>query len=107
LEKSADAMGHCAIQELSGIFGSSIKEKLCAIATTAWAADPFALGSYSYAEIGHSRARSLLAEPVNGVLFFAGEASSEADFSTAHGAYRTGVRAAGEVMSALRQTAAS
>jgi monoamine oxidase len=107
LERSTETMGRCAIEELGSIFGSSIKAKLSAIATTAWAADSFALGSYSYAEIGHSYARSLLAEPVNGVLFFAGEACSEADFSTAHGAYRTGVRAAREVMSALHLTAAS
>jgi monoamine oxidase len=107
LEQDSGAMAHNAIEELSGIFGYSIKAKLCAVATTAWAADPFARGSYSYAEIGHSHARRILAEPVNEVLFFAGEASSEADFSTAHGAYRTGVRAAREVMSALQKTAVS
>ena len=38
--------------------------------------------------------RAALAAPVDGRLFFAGEACSLADFSTANGAYETGVAAA-------------
>jgi len=34
-------------------------------------------------------------------LFFAGEACSRHDFSTAHGAYRTGLDAAEQVLKAL------
>ncbi len=39
-----------------------------------------------------------LAEPVDDRLFFAGEACSPQDFSTAHGAYLTGVAAAEAVI---------
>jgi monoamine oxidase len=41
---------------------------------------------------------------VNERLFFAGEACSRRDFSTAHGAYLTGVAAAEQVL-AIRQPA--
>ena len=42
-----------------------------------------------------------LAAPVDGRLFFAGEAVSPHAFSTAHGAWETGLRAADEVVTAL------
>ena len=47
-------------------------------------------------------AGSRLARPFDGRLFFAGEATHRHDFSTAHGAYQSGVRAADEVIAALR-----
>ena len=59
-------------------------------------ADPLALGSYSYALPGRADDRAVLAAPVDDRIFFAGEACSRTDFSTAHGAYRTGMRAAEE-----------
>ena len=43
-------------------------------------------GSYSYALPGHAGDRAKLAAPVDGRLFFAGEATSPNFFSTAHGA---------------------
>ena len=61
---------------------------------SAWARDPWSLGAYSYGNPGAQAARAALAAPVNERLFFAGEHCSETDFSTAHGAYRTGVTAA-------------
>ena len=45
--------------------------------------------------------RAALAAPVDGRLLFAGEACSRHDFSTAHGAYRTGVAAADQAIAAL------
>jgi monoamine oxidase len=68
---------------------------------TGWGRDPFARGSYSYALPGHANARAVLGAPVDGRLFFAGEACSRHDFTTAHGAYLTGIEAANEVI-ALR-----
>jgi len=73
------------------------------LAVSAWGRDPYAGGSYSHAKVGHSDARAALAAPVDARLFFAGEAASLADFSTAHGAYRTGVAAAEEALAALAQ----
>jgi monoamine oxidase len=36
-------------------------------------------------------------------IFFAGEATDTQDFSTAHGAYASGVRAAAEALAALER----
>ena len=79
-----------------------MRARLRPIAESAWARDPFALGSYSYGNPGAHAMRACLAAPVDGRLFFAGEHCSAADFSTAHGAYRTGVKAAEEAIKALQ-----
>lgn len=68
---------------------------------TRWRADPFARGSYSYLPVGATPDdRSALAEPVDDVLFFAGEATSLEHPSTVHGALTSGQRAAAEVADA-------
>ena len=66
-----------------------------------FAADPFALGSYSCALPGHAEDRARLAAPVENRLFFAGEACSPNFFSTAHGAYETGLKAADAALASL------
>ncbi len=91
-----------AIDELAGLLGSEIRRRLSTLAVTAWRADPFARGSYSYAMPGHVAARPVLAAAVDDRLFFAGEACSVHDFSTAHGAYRTGLAAADQVIAAFK-----
>lgn len=91
-----------ATTELTGLFGSGIRARLWPLVETGWGRDPFARGSYSYALPGHADARARLAMPVDGRLFFAGEACSKHDFTTAHGAYVTGVEAA-EALLALRR----
>ena len=90
-----------AIEELAGVYGTGIRRRLSVLATTAWASDPWARGSYSHALPGHAGDRAILAAPVDERLFFAGEACSPHAFSTAHGAWETGERAAREVMAAL------
>src|SRR5260221_6070129 len=45
----------------------------------------------------------MLAAPVDDGLFFAGEACSRSDYSTAHGAYLTGVDAADLAIAARRR----
>jgi len=96
------AMAAFAIDELAGLFGSEIRTRLSPLAASAWRSDPYALGSYSYALPGHADDRARLAEPVDGRLFFAGEACSPNFFSTAHGAYETGLKAADAVLTSLR-----
>lgn len=63
-----------------------------------WHRDPFARGAYSYVAVGGARAREILATPLEGALFFAGEATdTSGDATTVNGALRSGVRAATEV----------
>jgi monoamine oxidase len=87
-----------AVSELVGLFGSEFARRLKPIRSHHWAHDPFALGSYSFALPGFADARQVLAEPIDNRLFFAGEACSAHDFSTAHGGFLTGVAAADQVI---------
>jgi monoamine oxidase len=92
--EGTDAFFDFACVELAHVFGHRIKPRLRPITQTSWGLDPYALGSYSYALPNHAIARLKLAETVDDRLFFAGEACSPNDFSTAHGAFWTGVKAA-------------
>jgi len=69
-----------------------------------WPRDPWIRGGYSFLPPDVTVAeRRTLAEPVEGRLFFAGEATHYAgEAATVHGAIETGYRAAGDVLSALR-----
>jgi monoamine oxidase len=89
-----------AVSELVGLFGSAFAARIKPIAIHCWGADPLSLGSYSCALPGFAEGRPKLAEPVDGRLFFAGEACSVHDFSTAHGGWHTGVSAAEQVIAA-------
>ena len=89
-----------AIDEVVALLGSDFRTRLSPLAESRWAHDPFAQGAYSAARPGSASARTILAAPVDGRLFFAGEATSPHFFSTAHGARDSGERAATEVMAA-------
>jgi monoamine oxidase len=70
---------------------------------TSWSNDPWAAGSYSYLPAGSDPTlRSWLAQPVDGRLFFAGEATSSDHPATVHGAQATGRRVAADVTAAGR-----
>ena len=90
-----------AIDQIAALLGHDMQQQLHPITESSWGRDPFARGSYSYAKVGRSDARAALAESVNDKIFFAGEACSLHDFSTAHGAYRTGIEAANQVLKTL------
>ena len=54
--------------------------------------------------VGSTRAdRVALGVPVDGRLFFAGEATEPDYSSTVHGAYKTGLRAASQVRAAMER----
>lgn len=83
-----------AIDELVALLGSDWRRRLTPLHATRWRHTPYIGGSYSHARIGRSGQRAVLAAPVYGRILFAGEACHPHDFSTAHGAYETGVAAA-------------
>ena len=102
LEDAGDgAFAAHSIDEIAGFLGNDIRRKLKPLAESRWAHDPFARGSYSHALPGHAGDRAVLAAPVDGRLFVAGEATSPTFFTTAHGARDSGERAAKEVLGAL------
>jgi monoamine oxidase len=89
-----------SINQIVALLGSDFRRRLKPLAESRWARDPFARGAYSHALPGHAGDRAVLAAPVDGRLFFAGEATSPNFFSTAHGARDSGERAAREIIAA-------
>lgn len=89
-----------AVSELVNLLGGAFARRVKPIHMHRWGADPFARGSYSYALPGMADCRAALAAPVNDRLFFAGEACSRGDFSTAQGGWITGVSAADQAIAA-------
>ena len=91
-----------ALASLSQMFGRSVarlRESLVRLHFHDWPADPFSRGAYSYVTVGGSRARHTLATPVEGTLFFAGEAvDTGGQASTVAGAIASGERAARAVL---------
>ncbi|MDQ1451789.1 MAG: hypothetical protein QOK38_1655 [Acidobacteriaceae bacterium] len=64
-----------------------------------WLNDPFTLGAYSYAPAGALDCSAAMTEPVDNTLFFAGEHTDiTGHWGTVHGALRSGLRAAEQVL---------
>lgn len=86
-----------AMRVLRILFGETIPEPT-AYLITRWGSDPFAGGSYSSYGVGATpEDRHILAETLEEVLFFAGEATTIEDYGYVHGAWLSGIRAAEEL----------
>jgi monoamine oxidase len=66
-----------------------------------WQGDPYARGAYSYVRVGGGNAARTLARPLDGTLFFAGEATDKERAGTVEGALASGQRAARQVLRVL------
>jgi len=91
-----------ALSEVLAVPRRDLEDQLDASASHDWRADPFARGAYSYIGVGGNGAPRALARPVDGTLFFAGEATNGAEIGTVSGALSSGRRAAREVLRALQ-----
>lgn len=96
----AEAVRH-VLARLETLLGERVIQTFRAGRLAGWAADPHALGSYSIARPGHARARGVLAVPVAGRLFFAGEANAGGASMTAGGAALSARRAVDLVAGSL------
>ncbi len=85
-----------ALDEIAAAMGRDFCRRLTPVVATGWARDPFSLGSYSHALPSRAEARAILAASADRIVF-AGEATSPHFFSTAHGAFETGLAAAATV----------
>jgi monoamine oxidase len=91
-----------ALKTMSSMFGSKInRDNLVASSHHSWLKDPWSRGCTSYAPPGAVPLRKTLATPVNGQVFFAGEAVSLYAHSSVHGAYETGAAAARQILKLL------
>jgi monoamine oxidase len=100
----AHAIAHIACGDLARIFGLSEKdvlEELVGHESHDWQRDPLSLGAYSWVPVGAVNASAKMAAPVEGTLFFAGEhTDTTGHWGTVHGALRSGMRAAAQVLKA-------
>jgi monoamine oxidase len=89
-----------ALKTLEKIFGvKSLRKQILASHSYNWADDPQIRGAYSYIPVNGIDLPKLLAAPVKGTLFFAGEATvKDAQMGTVFGALESGLRAAKEIL---------
>jgi hypothetical protein len=96
--RGEEAMVDFALEWLEGLYGSNFKKTVQRASATRWYSDPWVLGSFSCASVGGQPSRRALMEPVNGRLWFAGEAVHETLWGTVGGAWDSGERAAVEAL---------
>lgn len=93
-----------ALSALSGVLGVPrrlIDELLESSSHHDWRSDPFSRGAYTYVGVGGLAAQKAFARPVEGTLFFAGEATDVSQTGTVAGALASGRRAAAQVLHSL------
>lgn len=80
-----------ALEALRAMFGSAVPDPL-GTQISRWRQDPYALGSYSFKAVGTSEKdrKALFGDDWDGRLHFAGEATSQGQPATVHGALITG-----------------
>jgi monoamine oxidase len=90
------------LRTLSRAFGMSeraLNQRLTSWHAHDWSADEHARGAYSYVPAGALDASDKMSIPVAGTLYFAGEhTDTSGHWGTVHGALRSGVRAARQVL---------
>ena len=96
----AAAIDH-ALGELTRMLGEGVRKHFDRGTATAWASDPWSRGAYSHCVPGRFGARQLLGAPVAGRIVFAGEHTQQQAYGTCHGAWLSGLRAAGQVRALL------
>ena len=90
-----------ALTDLRSMFGNAVPHKVVDSVVTGWYSDEFSHGSYSNIPPGASFSDyRTLAQPIEGKVFFAGEATHARYPGTLHGAYLSGERVAKEIMKA-------
>ena len=102
MEQAGDAGRFAfATEELRRLLGADFARGLQPIAGSWWHKEPSIGGAYSHALPGQAEKRAVLASPPSERLYFAGEACSATDYSTAHGAWESGIAAADRVEAML------
>jgi monoamine oxidase len=92
-----------ALTQLAAIFGNEVKRCVTDRMIFAdWDHDPWIQGCYAAAKPGRYAARAELARPIEGRLFFAGEATHDRYMGDIHGAHLSGETAAEAALAALR-----
>ena len=96
--KGSAAMIEFAQDWMAALFGNSTKKAIKRSYATRWNEEPFVLGAMSAATLGGADARRILAEPIGGRIWLAGEALHETQWGTVNGAWESGQRTAEAVL---------
>ena len=87
------------LAEILGVDVSQVERELVHCGFHDWQQDPFSMGSYSYVPKGALDASERLSEGIEATLFFAGEhTDTTGHWGTVHGAMRSGIRAARQML---------
>ena len=86
------------LQNLEQMFGMQLADQLVDALFVDWQADSYARMAYSYVPVNGQGLREQLAQPIDHVLFFAGEATHPTRAATVHGALESGIRVAREIL---------
>lgn len=97
----SEAQIAAGIEAMKSAFGSHIEAAIGERGASAWGLEPSILGAYGAARPGEADLRADLAKPVEDRIFFCGEATHPHFFSTCHGAWMSGERAAAEAVAIL------
>jgi len=92
------AMVDFATEWLTRLYGGEIKKAIGRTHATRWNSQQWTLGGWSAAVPGGAAARRILAEPLNDVVWFAGEAAHETLWGSVGGAWESGERTAEAVL---------
>jgi monoamine oxidase len=103
-DQGADMVEETALRELSAALQlrrSRLDPLIERVYFHDWSADRYSLGAYSYVGVGGTEAPKQLTRPVEGTLFFAGEATDSENSGTVEGAVASGIRAAKQILKAV------
>lgn len=99
LSRSQRPIVKTVLKDLEATFEINLEGKLVDHYVQDWLQEPYIGGAYSYPSPGSERFRKILASPVDGKLFFAGEATHyEGHNATVHGAMETATRVVEEII---------
>ena len=97
----SEAQIAAGVDAMKSAFGSKVEKYIGVKAACAWGREPSILGAYGAARPGEANKRAELAKPVEDRIFFCGEATHPWFFSTCHGAWMSGERAATEAIAVI------
>lgn len=101
-DKSSEEIIGLGTDSLSGVFGidkTIIQSNLAIYKVANWPNDRFSQGAYSYSTIHSEKAYAELRKPINGKIFFAGEAlHSKLETATVEGALASGLETAKKIL---------
>ena len=101
-ERGPETMRAYAIEKIGEVLGQKATNYVDRTVTTAWSNDFLTGGSYSYAKPFGKRYRKELAKSINRTLYFAGEATVESHYGSAHGAHLSGLLASKEIIKDIK-----